>query len=142
MAWSCSSTAGASAGRSPAVTRWSVWSSFMLRQRAGTLNCRWTGQMSQPFSSHSVRLRQSVDSLLSHDIRLDSACVFLPSAMVWTKRKLPTEDAPGFNPDDPYADPVALLEHREHVVWEKEVRVEEAKASDNPRGNSRTLIGF
>ena len=49
--------------------------------------------------------------------------------MVWKGRKLPTEDAPNFNPDDPYADPVALLEHREHVVWEKEVRVEEAKVS-------------
>ena len=49
--------------------------------------------------------------------------------MVWSGRKLPTEDAQNFNPEDPYADPVALLEHREYVVWEKEVKVEEAKVS-------------
>ena len=49
--------------------------------------------------------------------------------MVWAGRKLPEGDAPGFNPEDPYADPVALLEHREYVAWEKEVKVEEAKVS-------------
>ena len=59
--------------------------------------------------------------------------------MVWAGRKVPTGDAPGFNAEDPYADPVALLEHREYVVWEKEVKIEEAKVSlicSAPAGSS------
>jgi hypothetical protein len=47
--------------------------------------------------------------------------------MGWKPPQFPTEDHPDWNPDDPYADPVALLEHRELMVRQKFVRQEKAK---------------
>ena len=48
--------------------------------------------------------------------------------MVWKEPKFPTEDHPDWNPEEPYKDPVALLEHRELLVRQKFVRMEKAKA--------------
>lgn len=50
------------------------------------------------------------------------------TAMVWKEPKFPTEDHPDWNPEEPYKDPVALLEHRELQVRQKFVRMEKAKA--------------
>ena len=50
------------------------------------------------------------------------------TAMVWKEPKFPTEDHPDWNPEEPYKDPVALLEHRELLVRQKFVRMEKAKA--------------
>ena len=52
----------------------------------------------------------------------------LGSAMVWTEPKYPT-DVPVYTPEDPYRDPVALLEHREAVARRKEIDVEKARVS-------------
>lgn len=37
------------------------------------------------------------------------------------------ETAPDFDPSDPYKDPVAMLEMREHIVREKWIDIEKAK---------------
>ncbi|KAK9844001.1 hypothetical protein WJX81_001642 [Elliptochloris bilobata] len=47
--------------------------------------------------------------------------------MPWKAHQFPTEEHPDWNPDDPYADPVALLEHRELEVRKKFIRMEKAK---------------
>ena len=45
----------------------------------------------------------------------------------WQPGKFPPGPPPNYNPEDPYADPVALLEYREWQMREKLVKVEEAK---------------
>lgn len=47
--------------------------------------------------------------------------------MVWKGPDIIQEAPDSFNPEDPYADPVALHEAREASVWRKEVRIEKAK---------------
>ena len=47
--------------------------------------------------------------------------------MGWKGPDIVKETPENFNPEDPYADPVALHEAREASVWRKEVRIEKAK---------------
>ena len=54
------------------------------------------------------------------------------AAMVWKEPNFPREDHPDWNAEEPYKDPVALLEHRELQVRQKFVRMEKAKARRCP----------
>ena len=45
----------------------------------------------------------------------------------WRPGQFPAGPPDSYNPDDPYADPVALSEFREYAAREKKVRVEKAK---------------
>ncbi|KAK9811632.1 hypothetical protein WJX72_007305 [[Myrmecia] bisecta] len=45
----------------------------------------------------------------------------------WSEPKFPAGPPENFNPEDPYADPLALLEYREYTAWDKMVKVEKAK---------------
>ncbi len=47
--------------------------------------------------------------------------------MVWKGPDIVQDPPESYNPEDPFADPVALHEAREAVVWRKEVRIEKAK---------------
>lgn len=51
--------------------------------------------------------------------------------MGWKGPDIIQEAPDSFNPEDPYADPVALHEAREASVWRKEVRIEKAKVPNN-----------
>jgi len=48
--------------------------------------------------------------------------------MGWRGFRFP-EDPPQVNPDDPYGDPVALIESREYSLRRKMIDVEKAKVS-------------
>jgi hypothetical protein len=39
----------------------------------------------------------------------------------------PEEDAPNFNPEDPYADKVALVDHRDYLLGQYFIREAKAK---------------
>ncbi|KAK9804440.1 hypothetical protein WJX73_000753 [Symbiochloris irregularis] len=45
----------------------------------------------------------------------------------WKPGQFPAGPPENYNPDDPYADPVALVEFREYAVRQKKVQVEKAK---------------
>ena len=49
--------------------------------------------------------------------------------MGWKAGKFPNDPPERFNPDDPYADPVALLEYREWVMRRKNIDIEKAKVT-------------
>ena len=45
----------------------------------------------------------------------------------WRPGQFPEGPPEGFNPEDPYADPVALVEQREYNVRQKAIQIERAK---------------
>ena len=45
----------------------------------------------------------------------------------WKPGQFPDGPPENYNPDDPYADPVALVEFREYAVRMKKIKVEKAK---------------
>ena len=49
--------------------------------------------------------------------------------MPWRPGQFPDGPPANFDPADPYADPIALVEAREHSVRQKTIKVERAKAS-------------
>ena len=47
----------------------------------------------------------------------------------WKPGQFPEGPPENYNPEDPYADPVALVEHREYNVRQKAIQVERAKVN-------------
>ena len=45
----------------------------------------------------------------------------------WKPGQFPEGPPENYSPEDPYADPVALVEHREYTVRQKTIQVEKAK---------------
>ena len=63
--------------------------------------------------------------------------------MVWTRPRVSGATEPeGFNPDERFADRVALLEYREHLAFEKNVKVEGAKVSGRLRCHGMRCIAL
>ncbi|DBA72933.1 TPA: hypothetical protein ACH3X2_009887 [Trebouxia sp. C0005] len=48
----------------------------------------------------------------------------------WAGPKYPEGPPPNYDPENPHADPVALLEHREYEVRRKEVGVAKAQLAE------------
>jgi len=55
--------------------------------------------------------------------------------MVWsgTRASGSAGEPEAFNLETPYEDPVALLGYREHLAWEKNVKIASAKVARNLR---------